>query len=199
MFFIIGFIALIALGAILTYNNLIGARNQVENTFATIDVMLKKRYDLIPNLVEVAKTYMKHEQDLFTNLASLRAKATAPNATSDEKVSLENQISGMMKNLMVSVENYPELKASEQFSLLQRSWNETEEQISAARRAFNAAVTQYNNAVEKFPSNIFASMFGHKRREVFVIAETERQNVNAKALFNSWAFDATSRKLPVLL
>ena len=185
MFFIIGFIALIALGAILTYNNLIGARNQVENTFATIDVMLKKRYDLIPNLVEVAKTYMKHEQDLFTNLASLRAKATAPSSTSDEKVHLENQISGMMKNLMVSVENYPELKASEQFSLLQRSWNETEEQISAARRAFNAAVTQYNNAVEKFPSNIFASMFGHKRREVFVIAETERQNVNAKALFNS--------------
>ena len=175
----------VALGAILTYNSLIGARNLVENAFATIDVMLKKRYDLIPNLVEVAKTYMKHEQDLFTNLASLRAKATAPSATSDEKVHLENQISSMMKNLMVSVENYPELNASEQFSLLQRSWNETEEQISAARRSYNAAVTSYNNAVEKFPSNIFASMFGHQRKQVFTIAEAERKNVDAKALFNS--------------
>ncbi len=184
MFFIIGFVIIVLLGAILTYNNLIGARNAVENAFGTIDVMLKKRYDLLPNLVEVAKTYMKHESEIFTNLASLRARATTA-TTTDEKVVLENQISGAMKNLMVSVENYPELKASEQFTMLQRSWNETEEQISAARRAYNAAVTSYNNAVEKFPSNIFANMFGHKRKEVFVIAETERQNVSAKALFNS--------------
>jgi len=181
---LIGFVAILVIGAILTYNNLVGARNSVENAFGTIDVMLKKRYDLLPNLVEVAKTYMKHENEIFTNLASLRARATTA-TTTDEKVVLENEISGAMKNLMVSVENYPELKASEQFTMLQRSWNETEEQISAARRAYNAAVTAYNNAVEKFPSNIFANMFGHKRKAVFVIAETERQNVSAKALFNS--------------
>jgi LemA protein len=181
---LIGFVAILVVGAILTYNNLVGARNSVENAFGTIDVMLKKRYDLLPNLVEVAKTYMKHENEIFTNLASLRARATTA-TTTDEKVVLENEISGAMKNLMVSVENYPELKASEQFTMLQRSWNETEEQISAARRAYNAAVTAYNNAVEKFPSNIFANMFGHKRKAVFVIAETERQNVSAKALFNS--------------
>mgnify|MGYP002785218437 FL=1 len=86
---------------------------------------------------------------------------------------------------MVSVENYPDLKASDQFTMLQRSWNETEEQISAARRAFNAAVTSYNNAVDKFPSNLFANMFGFKRKEVFEIPEAERQNLSAKALFNS--------------
>jgi len=184
MILIIGIIVVLLLGAVLTYNNLVGARNAVENAFGTIDVMLKKRYDLIPNLIEVAKTYMKHENEIFTNLASLRARAT--NATNtDEKVAIENQISGAMKNLLISVENYPDLKASEQFTMLQRSWNETEEQISAARRAYNAAVTAYNNAVDKFPSNIFAGMFNFKRKEVFMIAETERQNVSAKALFNS--------------
>lgn len=185
MFYAFIIIGILCVFAVVVYNNLIGARNMVENAFGTIDVMLKKRYDLIPNLIETAKSYMKHESGTLTSIAELRARAVGGNVTSDEKVQLENQISGAMKSIMVSVESYPDLKANEQFTLLQRSWNETEEQISAARRAFNAAVTQYNNAVEKFPSNIFASMFGHKRREVFVIAETERQNVNAKALFNS--------------
>lgn len=184
MILITGIIVALLLAVVFTYNNLVGSRNAVENAFGTIDVMLKKRYDLIPNLVEVAKTYMKHENEIFTNLASLRARATTATST-DEKVAIENQISGAMKNLLVSVENYPDLKASEQFTMLQRSWNETEEQISAARRAYNAAVTAYNNAVDKFPSNIFAGMFNFKRKEVFVIAETERQNVSAKALFNS--------------
>jgi len=184
MFLLIGFVIVVLLGAVLTYNNLIGARNAVENAFGTIDVMLKKRYDLLPNLVEVAKTYMKHESDIFTKLADLRARANSA-TTTDEKVAIENQISGAVKGLMVSVENYPDLKASEQFTMLQRSWNETEEQISAARRAFNAAVTAYNNAVDKFPSNIFAGMFNFRRKEVFVIAETERQNVSAKDLFKS--------------
>lgn len=184
MFLIIGLVALVVIGAVLTYNNLVGSRNAVENAFGTIDVMLKKRYDLLPNLVEVAKIYMKHENDIFTKLADLRARANSA-TTTDEKVAIENQISGTVKGLMVSVENYPDLKASEQFTMLQRSWNETEEQISAARRAYNAAVTAYNNAVDKFPSNIFAGMFNFKRKEVFVIAEAERQNVSAKALFNS--------------
>jgi LemA protein len=170
MFLIVAIVVVLLVGAILTYNNLVGSRNNVENAFGTIDVMLKKRYDLLPNLVEVAKTYMKHENEIFTKLAELRARATSA-TTTDEKVAIENQISGTVKGLMVSVENYPDLKASEQ--------------ISAARRAYNAAVTAYNNAVDKFPSNIFAGMFNFKRKEVFVIAETERQNVSAKALFNS--------------
>lgn len=91
----------------------------------------------------------------------------------------------MMRSVMVAVENYPELKADSQFTMLQRSWNEAEEQISAARRAYNASVTSYNNAVEKFPSSLFASMFGHKRKQVFVIPEVERQNISAKAMFGN--------------
>lgn len=179
---IVGVLLLLGIGI---YNNLVGARNQVENAFGSIDVMLKKRYDLIPNLVETAKAYMKHERETLTSITEMRTRAIAPNISTDEKVQLENHISGMMKSVMVSVENYPDLKASEQFTMLQRSWNETEEQISAARRNYNASVTAYNNAVEKFPSNIFASMFGHKRKYVLEIPETERQNVSAKAMFNS--------------
>jgi LemA protein len=185
MFIILGIIGFLLIMAVLTYNNLVGSRNQVENAFGSIDVMLKKRYDLIPNLVETAKAYMKHERETLTSITELRTRAMSPSASSDEKVQLENQISGMMKSVMVAVENYPELKASEQFTMLQRSWNETEEQISAARRNYNASVTSYNNAVEKFPSNIFASMFGYKRKYVLEIPETERQNVSAKAMFNS--------------
>jgi LemA protein len=185
MFIILGIVGFLLIMAVVLYNNLVGARNQVENAFGSIDVMLKKRYDLIPNLVETAKAYMKHEKDTLTGITELRTKAMSPSATSDEKIQLENQISGMMKSVMVAVENYPELKASEQFTMLQRSWNETEEQISAARRNYNASVTSYNNAVEKFPSNIFASIFGHKRKSVLEIPEVERQNVSAKAMFNS--------------
>lgn len=168
---------------VITYNNLISARNSVEQAFGSIDAMLKKRYDLIPNLVETVKVYMKHEKDILNQVTELRTKALSPTISTDQKVSLENQLSGMMRNVMVSVESYPDLKASEQFTLLQRSWNETEEQISAARRAYNSSVTQYNNAVEKFPSNLLANMFNHKRKLVFEIPEAERQNVSAKAMF----------------
>jgi LemA protein len=178
-------IGVVLIVAIVIYNNLISSKNQVENAFGSIDVMLKKRYDLIPNLLETVKVYMKHEKDTLTGITELRTKAISGNISTDEKIQLENKISGMMKGVMVAVENYPDLKASEQFTMLQRSWNEAEEQISAARRSYNAAVTSYNNAVEQFPSRIFASMFGYKRKQVFEIIEAERQNISAKALFNA--------------
>lgn len=183
--FIIGILVIVSIGVVLIYNNLIQARNNVEFAFGSIDAMLKKRYDLIPNLVETVKAYMKHEKDTLIQLTELRSRALSGSISSDEKVGLENQLAGMMRNVMVAVENYPELKASEQFTMLQRSWNEAEEQISAARRAYNSAVTHYNNAVEKFPSNILASMFGHKRKTVFEIPAQERENISAKALFNN--------------
>lgn len=185
LFFVIGGIVLLIIITIGIYNSLVGARNAVENAFATIDVMLKKRYDLIPNLVETAKAYMKHEKETLTSITELRTRAVSGNLSTEERVDVENKLSSMMRSVMVSVESYPELKADSQFTMLQRSWNETEEQISAARRAYNAAVTDYNNTVEKFPSNIFASMFGHKRKAVFVIPEVERQNVSAKAMFGN--------------
>lgn len=176
---------IIGVFAILTYNNLIGSRNAVETAFGSIDAMLKKRYDLIPNMVETVKSYMKHEKETLSQITSMRTKAVSGNLSSDEKVDVENQLTGMMRNVMVAVESYPELKANDQFLMLQRSWNEAEEQISAARRAYNSAVTQYNNAVEKFPSNLFASAFGHKRKHVLETPAVERQNINAKTLFGN--------------
>ena len=127
------------------YNTLIGKKNQVENAFSTVDVMLKRRYDLIPNLVSTVKTYMNYEGSTLEKITELRAKAMSGGISSDEKVSLDNEIRKVMGNIMVSVENYPELKANENFMHLQRTLNETEEQISAARRTFNAAVVDYNN------------------------------------------------------
>lgn len=184
-YIILGGIGLFLLIVVLIYNNLVGARNQVENAFGSIDAMLKKRYDLIPNLLETVKAYMKHEKETLTSITEMRAKAVSGNISNEEKVQIENQLSGLMRNVMVAVENYPQLKADSQFTMLQRSWNEAEEQISAARRAYNASVTSYNNAVEKFPSSIFASIFGHKRKQVFVIPEVERQNISAKAMFSN--------------
>ena len=165
------------------YNGLIGKKNGVENAFATIDTILKKRYDLIPNLVAAVKQYMEHERGLLENVTALRAKATSGNVSSDEAITLNNEINKTMGGIMVAVESYPELKANENFKDLQRSLNEVEEQLSAARRAFNASVTDFNNAVEMFPTNIMAGMMNYKRRQLFEIPETERQNPDVKNLF----------------
>ncbi len=181
----IAVVVLLSLVVVIIYNTLIGRKNQVENIFASTDALLKKRYDLIPNLVTTVKEYMKHERETLTKVTELRAKAVNSDLSDDDKVSLNNELSGLMGHLKVAVENYPELKANENFLKLQASWNEVEEQISAARRAFNAAVTDYNNAVEMFPSNLIAGMFNFKRKEVFEIPETERQNISAKELFKA--------------
>ena len=168
------------------YNSLIGKKNDVEKSFGSIDVMLKKRYDLIPNLVAAVKQYMQDEAGTLTEITELRAKAVSGNLSSDEKVDLDNKITKTLGGIMVAVENYPDLKASQNFIQLQASLNEVEEQISAARRAFNASVTDYNNAVEMFPTNIFASMMNYKRKAVFAVAnEQERQNVNIGDAFNN--------------
>jgi LemA protein len=170
---------------ILIYNGLIKKKNQVDNAFGSIDAMLKKRYDLIPNLVETVKQYMSHEKDTLTQITKLRAQATSGNLSGDEKVDLENKISGQMRGIMVAVENYPDLKSSANFIQLQGSWNEAEEQIAAARRFFNSSVTDFNNAIQVFPNNMMAGMMGLTAKKVFDIPEEERKNVHAKDLFNS--------------
>ncbi len=177
-------VAVLALIALMIYNGLIRKRNEVENAFGGMDVQLKKRYDLIPNIVSTVKQYATHERDLLMKVTELRAQAISGNLSNDEKVAVDNQISGAIKGLMVAVENYPDLKANENFMHLQRTLNEVESQISASRRAYNAAVTDYNNGVETFPANIMAGMMGFKRKQVFEIPETERANVNVKDLFN---------------
>lgn len=166
------------------YNGLIASKNRVENAFGGMDVQLKKRYDLIPNLVATVKQYAKHEKELLENVTGLRAKAVEGNLSNDEKVQLDNQISASLRSIVVAVESYPDLKASENFINLQKTMNEIESQISAARRSYNAAVTEFNTAIETFPRSIVAGMMKLKRREVFVIPEQERQNVNVAKLFD---------------
>jgi LemA protein len=165
------------------YNGLIRRCNEVDNAFGGMDVQLKKRHDLIPNIVATVKQYAAHEKELLTKVTDMRAKAISGNLSADEKVALDNEISAGMKSIMVAVENYPDLKASENFINLQRTLNEVESQISAARRTYNAVITDYNNGIQTFPQNMLAGMMGMKRKEVFVIPETERQNVNVKSLF----------------
>jgi LemA protein len=184
-----GLILLIAIGAVLMilagmYNTLVGKKNMADQAFATIDVMLKKRYDLIPNIVATVKQYMQHEKGTLTEITELRAKALSGSLSADQQVELNNKLDKTLGGIMVAVENYPQLKASENFNQLQRSLNEVEEQLSAARRAFNAAITDFNNAVEMFPTNIMAGMMGYARRRLFEAVESERGNVNVGQLFS---------------
>lgn len=159
------------------YNGLVTRRNQVENAFAGIDVQLKKRYDLIPNLVEAVKGYMQHEKEVLARVIELRNKSYST-LTDEEKNDLDNGMQTIANGLRVTVEKYPDLKASENVMMLQRSLNETEEQLAAARRSYNAAVLEYNNSLQTFPSNIFANMFGFTRRNFFEAKAEERNNVN---------------------
>ncbi len=167
------------------YNNLVRKRNEVENAFSGIDVQLKKRYDLIPNLISTVQQLMSHEKELLENITKLRTQAMSDGLSTDEKVKIDNQLSGAMGKFNITVENYPEIKSDASFLNLQQSFNEVESQISAARRTFNAAVTAYNNAIETFPSNILAGMLSYKRKDVLEIPQEERENISAKALFKS--------------
>jgi len=185
MIWIIGGCLLAALVVFGMYNRLIGRRNAVENAFAGIDATLKMRYDLIPNLVASVKQYMQHEAGTLTRVAELRSRAVGGGLSTNEQVEVSNEISRTLKGLMVAVENYPQLRASEDFQQLQRSLNEVEDRLSASRRAFNASVLDYNNAVEMFPTNVMANMMGLRRRAMFEIPEAERQNVNVGQMFNA--------------
>ena len=178
-------VAIILLIPIFIFNTLIGRRNQVKNIFATIDALLKKRYDLLPNLIATVKGYMQHERDLLEKITLARAKAVNPQLSDDDKVDLDNQMTQAMNEFRLAVENYPQLKASENFLHLQRTLNELEEQISAARRAYNASVMDYNNAVQMFPTNIVASIINFKAKKYFEIPEEEKQNIDAGKILNT--------------
>ena len=178
-------IGVITIAVILIYNSLVSKKNQVENIFASVDTQLKKRYDLIPNLVATVSKYMEHEKSLFTEVTKLRSEANKPNLSDSQKIKLDTKISSALGSIMIAVENYPDLKADKNVMHLQGTLNEVEEQISAARRAYNQAVTDYNNAIEMIPTNIMANFMRYRRKEVFEISNGERQNINVKELFNS--------------
>ncbi|MFA5454371.1 MAG: LemA family protein [Sulfurimonas sp.] len=177
-------LVVIALVLVLMYNSLVAKKNQVENIFASVDTVLKKRYDLIPNLVASVSKYMEHEKSLLEEVTKLRAEATKPDISDAHKIALDAKISSALGSIMVAVEAYPELKANENVMHLQHTLNEVEEQISAARRAYNQSVTDYNNAIEMLPTSFMASLMNYRRKQVFEIVDNERKNVDVKELFN---------------
>lgn len=170
---------------IFLYNSLVGKKNQVATAFSTIDVLLKKRFDLLPNLVKMVQRYMQHEADVLSEVTRMRTEATAGPMDENQAVDLDRKATQAIGRIMVAVENYPDLKASQNFLNLQGSLNELEEQISAARRAYNASVLDYNNALEMFPSNIMAGLMRYQKKVFFEIAGSERANVDVGTLFNA--------------
>ncbi len=177
---------LLLLAVLLIFNSLVVKNNQIKNIFGTLDALLKKRYDLIPNLVSAVKGYMQHERSVLEEITELRAKAVSPAATGQGQatIGLDTAITGLLGKIMVSVENYPQLKANENFLHLQHTLVELEEQIAAARRGYNASVIDYNNTVQMFPSNVIASLFGYKTKPLFEARGHERDNVNVGRMVN---------------
>ena len=172
-------VVLVLLWVVSTYNGLVRARNKVRDQFSQIDVQLKKRADLIPNLVETVKGYAKHEDETLEKV--IKARNTYLTAGSiDDKVKASNELSGAISKLFALSEAYPDLKANTNFMDLQNQLKEIEDKIGYARQFYNDAVLMYNNRIEVFPSNIVAGMFNFSKESFFEASEEERKNVEVK-------------------
>ena len=183
MWIVLIIIVVLIIVLIAMYNSLVRLRQKVKNSWSQIDVQLQRRFDLIPNLVETVKGYMKHENEVLTKVTELRT-SWANAGTVAEKAELDNQLSGALKTIMAVSENYPDLKANQNFSELQQELQNTENKISFSRQFYNDSVTMYNTKLEVFPSNIIASMFHFTSEELFKTENPEaRQNV--KVDFNN--------------
>jgi len=170
---------LLAISAIVSYNGFVKLRNQIEEAYSTMDVYLKKRYEMIPNLVEVVKQYSIHEKETLERI--VQARNMAINARSvEERGQNENILSGAIKSLFALSEGYPELKANENYLDLQNNLRTLEDEISQSRKYYNGVVKVMNNKVEIFPSNLFAKIFGFNRYPYFMAEEYERQNVEIR-------------------
>ena len=173
-------IVILLIGYIIsTYNRLVSNKNSLDESFSTMDVYLKKRWDLIPNLVETVKGYAKHEKDLFKEVTELRSKSYQ-DLSIDEKNEINKKLTTTLNKLIAVAENYPELKANENFLDLSHELKNTEQDIANARKYYNANVKVYNNQVMIFPSNIIAKIFKFEKASMFEIEETERQNVKVE-------------------
>ena len=173
-------LAVVVLWFVLEYNGIIRVRNQSKEAFSDIDVQLKRRYDLIPNLVEAVKGYMSHEANVFEKVTQARSQAMQ--AKGVEKAGAENQLSGALKSLFAVSENYPQLKANENFLNLQNELTDTEDKIQAARRFYNGMVRDLNIKIQAFPSNIVAKIFSFEQMDFFGkdLTDTEKQPVQVK-------------------
>lgn len=161
------------------YNSLVRLKNRVEEAWSDIDVQLKRRYDLIPNLISTVKGYAAHEKELFEKVTTARTAAMGANGVHD-KQEAENMLSGTLKSLFAVAENYPDLKANQNFLELQRELTDTEDKIQASRRFYNGNVRDLNTKIETIPTNIMASLMGLAKREFFEAAEEEKENVKVE-------------------
>ena len=176
---IVGILLLLAFYVIGVYNKLVNARNKVDNQFSQVDVQLKRRADLIPNLVETVKGYANHEKETLEDV--IKARNTFLSATTKEdEMKANGELTNAISKLFALAESYPDLKANENFLGLQKELTETEDEISYARQFYNDVVMKYNNKIEMFPTNLVAGIFGFKSETFFSAKENERENVKVK-------------------
>ncbi len=184
LYIVLAVLAVVIFWLIGMYNGLIKSRNQVDEAFSDIDVQLKRRYDLIPNLMETVKGYMNHEAGTLQKVTEARTAAMGvhdnKNATPEQMAKAENALSGALKTLFAVAESYPDLKASGNFAKLQDELSDTENKIQAARRFYNGNVRDFNTKIQVFPTNIFAGMLGFKKYEFFAADESEKENVKVQ-------------------
>jgi LemA protein len=159
---------------ILTFNTLVALRNHIRDAWANIDTELKRRHDLIPNLVATVKGYAAHEKEIFERVTALRSRCLAGLPKTGHAASQENELALALKQMLAIVENYPQLKADQQFLALQQQLTQTEDRIQAARRFFNGNIRDYRNKCETFPSNIIAGLFGFESKDYFQITSADR-------------------------
>jgi len=181
-YIILGVAALAVVWVIYAYNRLVALTNRSEEAWSDIDVQMKRRYDLIPNLIETVKGYVSHERETLEKVTEARTKAMGAQSVADH-AQAENMLTGALKSLFAVAESYPDLKANTNFLELQRELSDTENKIQAARRFYNSVVQDLQNGLEQFPSNLIGNMFGFKTREFFQLAEGEeaaRQPVQVK-------------------
>ena len=177
---ILAVVIILIIAIIAMYNSLVQARIKVDNAWSQIDVQLQRRFDLIPNFVETVKGYMTHEKETFEKITSLRS-SWSQTQTVAEKANLDNELSTALKSIMAVAENYPDLKANQNFSELSEELRNTENKISFSRQFYNDTVTMYNTKLEVFPSNIIAGIFNFKSRELFKTENDEvRKNVKVE-------------------
>ena len=172
IYIVLGIIAVIVLWAIFSFNGFVSRINRTKEAWADIDVQLKRRYDLIPNLVAAVKGYAAHESAAFQNVTEARSRAMQA-GTPNEKAQAENALTGTLKSLFAVAEAYPDLKANQNFLQLQQELGDTEDKIQAARRFYNGNVQDLNTAVQSFPSNVIAGMFGFKLMDLFQLTDSE--------------------------
>jgi len=176
---LLAIIVLLCIFLIGMYNSLVQLRVRAESAWSDIDVQLKRRHDLIPNLVETVKGYAAHEKGTFENIAKFRSMAMQATGPADKAIA-ENQLSGALKSLFAVAENYPQLQASQEFTQLQGSLGQIEDAIQNARRYYNAVVRDLNTKIQSFPTNILAGMFGFQQKQFFEAAEADREPVAVK-------------------